>query len=488
MVNIVSFYRYINLNGEANRIKDEIADYITSKRLLGRLLIAEDGVNGTFCGSEAETSHFISFLTTLHHSFGLCDYEYSYTKEKKLFPDFKVALVREIVGTGRPNFKSEFKVEYDDSTKGGICNGGIHLSPNAFDKKIEEGAIIIDIRNEYEYDIGHFDGAHRLPIDTYTETWKALDRILEDEKHQNKSENKPVLMYCTGGVRCELASVYVKQKTKHQVYQLDGGINNYLKQKQLEEIEEKKEEEKEKNICKSKFKGKMFVFDARVTNDIYNGDVVGRCIECYSSWDQFSGLIVCTVCRALVLVCPKCLNDAGEYHCKRHRGLRNCYFTKLTRFTTAELESHKEELLLLQTSTPSSNRRRTLRRQIEKIDNYLNKNKIENENNDKIGEEDGKHRNGDWGFWAARPITYGSSSKQDVSVPTSDQNSDFTSTSDIDSTANRRGSTLERRKCSRITAEESVEIQNMYKRMLEEGRIYQSSGATDSDESESEFP
>jgi UPF0176 protein len=105
--------------------------------------------------------------------------------------------------------------------KGGVEGTGVHLTPSEFHEALgRDDGICIDVRNGFEYDVGHFKNALNLNTYTYSETWSALDNVLKDKDPANN-----IYMYCTGGIRCEKASAYVKAKGYKNVFQLEGGIH-----------------------------------------------------------------------------------------------------------------------------------------------------------------------------------------------------------------------------------------------------------------------
>lgn len=214
---------------------------------------------------------------------------------------------------------------------------------------------------------GFMDMNHKFESATpFGSTFETLDDILE-------KNNKPIMMYCTGGIRCEKASAYLMAKgvSKDRCFQLKGGIHRYL----------------EKYPNDGLFKGKNFVFDSRILvkgdndNDTpaCTDNVVGKCINCSGKSDNLSGSIICTVCRAVVIVCPTCVKTnphPGEYHCSRHQFLKHCYFTVLECYTRSELHQQIQDLKIVHDTVLSNikvdkNRRKTVRRQIEKIQERL---------------------------------------------------------------------------------------------------------------------
>lgn len=315
------------------------------------------------------------------------------------FPDLKVNVVQEIISTG--GLISAHDVTF---------HAGKHLSPAEFHQCILDNpdAVLIDVRNTFEHDIGHFvhPTTQQPAINPKTVIFSSFDATFA-ASHADSLKGKKVLMYCTGGIRCEKASVMLKQRGVTDVAQLSGGIHRYL----------------ETYGAAGFFRGKNFVFDQRVaqtpsecllqsrrqcsldssnignkTNKTTTGTnketglrtkrqehlqskddsipkdvVVGKCIECKAAFDELFGSRICTVCRDLVLVCSGCQSTLREYHCNRLEKFKTCYYTFLEVFTVDELLHQKHELqrlLRLPEYLPAihhRNVRRTVSRQMEKI-------------------------------------------------------------------------------------------------------------------------
>jgi predicted sulfurtransferase len=322
------------------------------------------------------------------------------------FPDLKISLVKEIVSTGGmvpvQNVGSEM--------------AGRHLSPKEFHNLLmnshhhnkndnnasplpnSKEIVLIDVRNTFEHDIGHFIHPHtgQAAMSPEMVTFSSFDQTF-CAKYADSLKDKKVLMYCTGGIRCEKASVMLKQRGVQDVNQLQGGIHRYL-------------EQYGRDGC---FKGLNFVFDQRVgikpppppagtpvpkqtqsanKDDVQQQeqrkhepvaspqqhDVVGRCSECQLPFDEICGSRVCTVCRDLVLVCHTCRrgnHTLREYHCRRHSSWKRCYFTFLEIFSVNALQEQRQGLQLLRDAlvppNQHKNTRRTMLRQIEKVTNQI---------------------------------------------------------------------------------------------------------------------
>ena len=168
-----------------------------------------------------------------------------------------------------------------------VTNKGIHVNAEMFNDLIEdENTVLVDMRNHYESEIGHFKNAVTPDVDTFRES---LD-IIEDDLKAHK-EDKKLVMYCTGGIRCEKASAYFKHKGFKNVYQLDGGIIEYTRQ-----VNEK--------ALENKFIGKNFVFDERRSEKI-SDDVIAQCHQCGKPCDTH---VNCAndACHLLFIQCDDC--------------------------------------------------------------------------------------------------------------------------------------------------------------------------------------
>lgn len=358
--------------------------------LKGRVLIAVEGINGSLCApSNLVLQEYISSMESFNLSNGKLllseranaiidganvhdeerqliysdvDWKKSTSSVSEPFPDLKISIVKEIVSTGGILSAKEIPTF-----------GGKHLTPREFHNVLtaEEDVVLIDVRNTFEHEIGHFvhPTTHEAAINPNMVAFSSFDSIF-CEKQAEALKDKKVLMYCTGGIRCEKASAMLRKRGVDNVCQLQGGIHRYL-----EEFGEKED---------SLFMGKNFVFDQRVSmpdSSKTANSIVGKCVECTLPFDEISGSRICTVCRDLVLVCPTCHATLREYHCRRHSNLKHCYFTFLEVFDKHELTTQKKQLEEIWKSRllpPGlyKNFRRTLKRQITKIDKRLEELKL----------------------------------------------------------------------------------------------------------------
>jgi UPF0176 protein len=193
---VILFYRYFLITNVAD-IKEKLQSKCEDLSLLGRILVAKEGLNGTLASDQAENIHaFIQFVEVELSVAGI-DWKFSSaTGESSPFRELTIKEVNELVSSGSAKDLIDSFVHFDSNTFGGLNGTGKHLNPREFhdmmlnSKSIEEkletnnrrsDPIVIDIRNEYEYAIGHFENAVPLHTTTYAETWKALDAIVQKE-------------------------------------------------------------------------------------------------------------------------------------------------------------------------------------------------------------------------------------------------------------------------------------------------------------------
>ncbi|GMI23144.1 hypothetical protein TeGR_g13366 [Tetraparma gracilis] len=275
---------------------------------------------------------------------------------REIFPDCYIKVVKEIVGSG--GLLSS--VPLPATSQGYLTPSEFHAAVAAYNADPSGPTALVDCRNGKEVAIGSF----RQALDPKTKTFHEFPRWVDANAGAGGSLDgkKKVLMYCTGGIRCEKASAYVRSKLPEdaEVFHLKGGIHRYL------------EEFGDRGL----FEGKNFVFDSRQgvgeTGESEKASVVvGRCGYCAAPWDTFTAGCVCTVCREQVLCCDACKPGRREFHCKDHFELRDCYFTDLSVFSPDELRGQKDGLELqlekISVGKAFKSRRRTLLKQVAKI-------------------------------------------------------------------------------------------------------------------------
>lgn len=270
----LSFYRYVRIS-DPQAFRDQLYAEWMQLGVLGRTYVSQEGINAQINVPEIQWESFIANLAS-HPE--LKDMPLKIAVEESQYVEsfykLTIKLKKQIVADGLANDA------YD------IENVGTHLNAEEFNKLAEnEDVIIVDMRNAYESEIGHFEGAHLPQVDTFKDELPAVRDALRDKK------DKKLLLYCTGGIRCEKASAYLKSEGFKDVNQLYGGIINYaheVKQKGLE----------------SKFKGKNFVFDERRAERITD-DVLSQCHQCAVPSDDHAN---CEneMCNLLFIQCHAC--------------------------------------------------------------------------------------------------------------------------------------------------------------------------------------
>lgn len=269
----ISFYQYHKI-GNPHVFRDHLFVNWFELDVLGRIYVSYEGINAQLSVPapkfEAFKAHLdsISFLQGIRLNIAIEQYDKSFLK-------LKIKVREKIVADG-----------LNDDTFD-VTNIGTHLKAKDFNDIIaDENTVLVDMRNHYESEIGHFEGAITPDVDTFRDSLP----IIEDDLKEFK-EDKNLVMYCTGGIRCEKASAYFKHKGFKKVYQLEGGIIEYTRQVKAENLE-------------NKFKGKNFVFDERRSEKI-SDDVISVCHQCGEACDSHTNCAN-AACHLLFIQCPIC--------------------------------------------------------------------------------------------------------------------------------------------------------------------------------------
>ncbi len=283
----LSFYQYAKINN-TQKFRDKLFIFWDSIDVLGRIYIASEGINAQLSLPESNFNKFtehlktISFLQNTRLNIAL-------KHEKKSFLKLKIKIRNKIVADGLSD------ASFD------VTNKGIHLDAKGFNSMMEKkNSIVLDMRNHYESEIGHFKNAICPDVDTFRDSLETIENNLKDHK-----EDKNLLMYCTGGIRCEKASAYFKHRGFKNVFQLDGGIIEYAKQV------------RKKGLINN-FVGKNFVFDNRRTEKI-SDDIIAKCHQCGSPFDIHTNCAN-DACHLLFIQCDKCkekMNNCCSYECMK---------------------------------------------------------------------------------------------------------------------------------------------------------------------------
>ncbi|MTI41577.1 rhodanese-related sulfurtransferase [Fulvivirga lutimaris] len=268
----LSFYKYVRLENPAEYRDQLYADFF-KLGVFGRIYAAEEGINAQI---SVPNDNFDAFEAYVDNSPELSGERLNIAIDDngKSFFKLKIQVRSKIVADG-----------LNDSTFD-VTDRGTHLKAEEFNKLASDpNTIIVDMRNHYESEVGHFEKAICPDVDTFREALPVVENILEDKKDKN------IVMYCTGGIRCEKASAYYKHKGFQNVFQLEGGIIEYARQVNSKGLE-------------NKFKGKNFVFDERLGERI-SDDVISVCHQCGDKSDSHTN---CKNdgCHLLFIQCEKC--------------------------------------------------------------------------------------------------------------------------------------------------------------------------------------
>lgn len=268
----LSFYRYVILeNTEA--LRDELYDEWQSLGVLGRVYIAREGINAQVSVPEHNFEIFSAKLYQ-REAFKDIPFKTAVEDDSKSFLKLIVRIKQKIVADGLN----------DDAFD--VTNVGKHLTAKEFNEAMEsEDTIVVDMRNQYESEVGHFENAICPDVDTFKEELPHVLEELQDKK------DKKILLYCTGGIRCEKASAYFKHHGFEDVNQLHGGIIDYVRQIREEGLP-------------SRFIGKNFVFDDRLGERI-TPDVIASCHQCGKPCDNHTNCAN-DDCHLLFIQCDAC--------------------------------------------------------------------------------------------------------------------------------------------------------------------------------------
>jgi UPF0176 protein len=269
--------------------------------LMGRILISPHGINGTLGGDRKALRQYMSACMA-YEPLGELDVKWDFNAAEVPFPRLSVKARSEIVTFNFP------ELEVDEH---GVVGGGTHLDADglhelissvaaangkAIDEVVGREVLFLDGRNDYEYAVGRFKGALNPKVLNAKEFLPFIESGALDS-----FKDKPVVTYCTGGIRCEILTPLLKSKGFTNVFQIDGGIIRYLERS---------------HNSQDLWEGSVYTFDGRNTVLGDYSEVVGVCVHCKNATEQFHD---CASCEAHVLACPACWEQAGrECHDCRH--------------------------------------------------------------------------------------------------------------------------------------------------------------------------
>jgi len=301
----LSFYKYYQVQNP-QILRDYLFLHWNEMDVLGRIYVAHEGINAQLSVPALGFDDFKSFLDGI-----------SFLKEVRL----NIAVEQDNESFLKLTVKVREKIVADglDDATFDVTQKGIHLNAEDFNALLSKSnTLCVDLRNHYESEIGHFKGAITPDVDTFRESLPLIEQDLSAHK-----EDKKLLMYCTGGIRCEKASAYFKHKGFKNVYQLEGGIIEYARQVNEKGLE-------------NQFIGKNFVFDERRGERI-SEDVIAQCHQCGVPCDSHVNcaneachllFIQCDSCRekrqrCCSADCQEIINLSPDEQRKRRKGMHN---------------------------------------------------------------------------------------------------------------------------------------------------------------------
>ncbi len=272
---VVSFYRFINLI-EPRKFGEDLQQLCEKENLLGTILVANEGFNGTIAGSEPSIKNLFSWIEARLPLGEAIKGRWTETG-KAPFRRMRVRLKKEIVTLGRPDILPHRKT-------------GMHVPPGEWNALIDDpNVLIIDTRNHYEVEVGTFPGS----VDPRTDSFRQFSGFAEELAETSK--DRPVAMFCTGGIRCEKATALMLELGFDKVYHLQGGILNYLEQMADED---------------NRWNGECFVFDTRVAVDRDLAE--GGYVQCHACRRPLSTEDLASPDYREGVSCPKCIGDLDE--------------------------------------------------------------------------------------------------------------------------------------------------------------------------------
>ena len=301
-IHIILFYKFADIDSPEEFVEEQL-DFCNNEGLLGKILVAKEGINGSLSGSKEQIDRYKEYLSGQDQFTDI-----NFKEEVGTFNPFKKMIVKQ---------KKEI-IRMDQDLD--LSKKGKYISPKELTELYEsdEEFIIFDTRNNYESDVGKFKNAITAEIDTFREFPEAL-KSLEGMK------DKKIITYCTGGIRCEKATSYMIDNGFTNVYQLENGIINFCQQ-----------------YPNTYWEGKCFVFDQRLLSHVDpDAEPITKCIHCDQDCDRYKNcknptcddfIVICEKCSQKFNTCcsEKCAEEYKSYSLRKSRQ-RQGYKTKENR-------------------------------------------------------------------------------------------------------------------------------------------------------------
>lgn len=293
----LSFYHYFAVKDPV-AFRDELYKEFEDRQVFGRVYIASEGINAQISLPETSLESFKSFMSTIE-AFKNIRLNVAIDNDGKSFWVLKIKVRSKIVADG---------IDDEDFN---MANKGRYVNASEFNELSKDPkTIIVDMRNHYEFEVGHFENAIEISSDTFRAQLPTAVELLNTKKDSN------IIMYCTGGIRCEKASAYMLHRGFKNVFHLEGGIINYVNTVKIKKLE-------------NKFHGKNFVFDDRLGERVTD-EIIASCHQCGSPADSHTN---CSNegCHLLFIQCQTCAIK-----------LKNCCSQKCAAIIALSAEKQRE--------------------------------------------------------------------------------------------------------------------------------------------------
>lgn len=269
---VASFYRFLDI-AEPEIFRDALFAQCRERQLLGTVLVAGEGFNGTLAGEEASLRAVFDWISGALDLAEAIDARWTDAQEAP-FRKLRVKVKKEIVTLGRPDLRPHERT-------------GTYVNPQEWNELIDNpDVLLIDTRNHYEYEVGTFPRA----VDPGTDSFRNFPAFAQELA--GSAKDRPVAMFCTGGIRCEKATALMLELGFEEVYHLKGGVLNYLKEVPEEE---------------NRWRGDCFIFDTRVALDRDLSE--GGYVQCHACRRPLSSEELASPDYREGVSCPKCVNE-----------------------------------------------------------------------------------------------------------------------------------------------------------------------------------
>jgi len=281
MYRTLSFYKYVRIE-DPSALRNELYRTWSDLGVLGRIYVASEGINAQLCVPKENFEQFDALVKARSE---FSDIPYKFAVEEGDEASFKKLIIK---------VKQKIVADGLDDKSFDVTKTGEYLTAKEFNQYVTDPeAIVVDMRNAYESEIGHFETAITPDVDTFRDELKVVPDLLADKK------DKKIALYCTGGIRCEKASAWLRHNGFKDVKHLKGGIIDYKHQVEREGLE-------------NRFRGKNFVFDERLGERI-GEEIISHCHLCNKEKSDVHYHCKSEVCHILFIACDGCIEKKAGY-------------------------------------------------------------------------------------------------------------------------------------------------------------------------------